>query len=263
MKILLKYIVPLLAVLILSVPVKAQEEVDRDTRREILTLIEENYTPWESVELSGKLKSSSLPLSPSVKIYMEKGVKLDLSIRAPFLGEVGRITATQDTIIAVNKMKKTYWSESMTELSKKYPGGLDLLQNILLGRIYMFGQGLIGPDMGMMLNVYPDGEEGWLLMPKMEYQIVGARYGYVAGEEGEALALIVERDDSEDYLQLDYDWKKNGKYDILVQLEMGSKHIEATLQLDSPKWNALPMNPIAIDSRYSKVTIKEFISKLL
>ncbi len=263
MKILLKYILPLIAVCIMSVPVKAQEEVDRDTRREILALIEETYTPWERVELSGKLKSSALPLSPSVKIYMEKGVKLDLSIRAPFFGEVGRITATQDTIIAVNKMKKTYWSESMTELSKKYPGGLDLLQSVLLGRMTMFGQGLIGPDMGMMLNIYPDGEDGWLLMPKMEYQIVGARYGYVAGDEGETLALIVERDDSEDYLQIDYEWKKNGKYDVLVQLGIGNKDIEGTLQLDSPKWEALPMNPIAVDSRYKKVTIKEFISKLL
>lgn len=243
-------------------PVSAQDAMDRDTTREILALIEESSMPWERVELSGKLKSSYLPLSPSVKVYMENGTRLDLSVRAPFLGEVGRIQATADTIVAVNKMKKVYWSASMSELSEKYPGGLELLQSLLLGRMVIFGEGVIGEDMGAMVSIYPDGEEGWLLMPRQEHQVSGARYGYVAGALGETLALIVERENSEDYLQVDYDWKKNGKYDLIAELVIGKKLIDATLQFDTPKWDALPMSPIAVDSKYRRVEIKEFFGKM-
>lgn len=239
------------------------DELDRSSVREVLTLVENRQTPWERIELSGKLKCDLLPLSPSIKIYMEKGKRIDLSIRAPFLGEVGRLQADTDTIFLINKHRKIYWSASMTEVSRKYPGGLELLQSILLGHPMIFGEGLVGTDMGAMLSVYPDDEDGWLLMPKDKYQVAGARYGYVIGASGETLALIVERENSDDYIQIDYDWKKNSKYNLLLQLALGSKDIDATLQFDAPREDALPMNPIAIDSKYRRVDIKEFLSKII
>lgn len=252
----------ILLTLLAMIPMRGQDAMDRDTTREILSLVEECSSAWERVELNGKLKSSYLPLSPSVKVYMENGTRLDLSVRAPFLGEVGRIQATTDTIVAVNKMKKVYWSASMNELSRKYPGGIELLQSLLLGRMVIFGQGVLGEDMGGMVSIYPDGEEGWLIMPRQEHQVSGARYGYVAGALGETLALIVERENNEDYLQVDYDWKKNGKYDLMAELAIGSKLIDATLQFDTPKWDAMPMSPIAVDRKYRRVEIKEFFGKM-
>lgn len=239
------------------------EELDRTSVKEVMTLVENHQTPWERIELSGKLKCDLLPLSPSIKIFMEKGKRIDLSIRAPFLGEVGRLQADTDTIFLINKHRKIFWSASMSEVSEKYPGGIELLQSILLGRTVIFGEGPAGTDMGAMLSIYPDDEDGWLLMPKDKYQVAGARYGYVVGADGETLSLIVERENSDDYIQIDYDWKNNSKYNLLLQLALGSKEIEATLQFDAPRENALPMNPIAIDRKYRRVDIKEFLSKII
>lgn len=254
--------IALLLFMFAGIQANAQKAVDRETTRDLLTLVEENNRVWQSVELNGKLKSSLLPLSPGVKVYMENGKRLDISVRAPFLGEVGRLQATSDTIIAVNKMKKVYWSESMNELSRKYPGGLQMLQSVLLGRMVIFGEGVVGVDMGGMLNVYPDGDDGWLLMPRDKYQVKGFKYGYVAGDYGETLALILERENSDDFLEIDYNWKNNGKYDVEAQVAVSSKNIDATFQFDAPKWDVLPMNPIAIDSKYRKVDIKEFFGKM-
>lgn len=246
----------------LSLSAQEMQQLDRNSVCEVMTLVGDRQTPWDRVQLSGKLKSDPLPISPTLKVYMENSNRIDISIRAPFLGEVGRLQADRDTIVVVNKMKKTYWSASMAELSDKFPGGLELIQSVLLGRMMIFGEGVAGPDMGSQLTVYPDGEDGWLIMPKTKFQPKGARYGYVAGPEGETEALIVEREGSDDYLQVDYDWKKSFKYDLLLQAAFGNKNLEATMSFDTPNWDPLPMAPIAVDSKYRRVEMREFLSKI-
>ena len=239
----------------------AQDPVGKKETKEIIAMIAEAQTPWERVELSGKLKMDGLPVSPSVKIYMERGNRIDISVRAPFVGEVGRLQADVDSILVVNKMKKNSWSASREEIAQKYPGGLELLQSLLLGQVYVFGEGVIAPEMSALFNIFTDTEAGWLLMPKPNYQVPGARYGYVVAEEGVAESLVVEREDSDDFLQLDYKGKKNGKYDLDLWLAMGKKDIQATLQFDAPKENPVPMQPITLDSKYTPLSIKEFFGR--
>ena len=41
----------------------------------------DSYKEWHNVEFSGKLHCSLLPLSPSVKIYMEKDSLIQISVR--------------------------------------------------------------------------------------------------------------------------------------------------------------------------------------
>lgn len=253
----------ILSVLLLPCGIAAQEiqELDSESAADVLAAVANRQTPWQKVELSGKLKSDLIPVSPSIKIYMENGRRMDFSIRVPFLGEVGRIQADADTIVAINKMKKIYWGASMSELSSRYPGGIELLQSILLGRVALFGEGPVGENMADLISIYPDDEDGWLLMPKDKYQVKGTRYGYVVGPDGEDVSLVIERDNSDDFLQFDYDWKKNSKYDLFLQLAFGSKEIEAAIEFNAPDWNALPMAPIAVDRKYRRVEIKEFLSK--
>mgnify|MGYP002908447808 FL=1 len=57
-----------------------------------LNALAASYTPWSSVQLDGKLRMDKLPVSPSVRIYMEKGKKLYISVRAPFVGDDGGVT---------------------------------------------------------------------------------------------------------------------------------------------------------------------------
>lgn len=258
----------LLAFLIAPMSLGAQQPLGKKEARQMLSVIDSVQTPWERVELNGKLKMEGLPVSPSLKIYMENGERLDISIRAPFVGEVGRIQASADSIVAVNKMKKVYWSASMEEVVRQYPGGLELFQNILLGRMVFFGEGPLSSDLQPLLNIFPDEEEGWLAMPKPKYQPAGARYGYVVTEEGLPAALIIERDDSDDFLQMDYIWKQGKKeedlkHSIDVLVAAGSKEITALLSFDAPKWDCTPIQPMTVDRKYRPVSIRDFIKHLL
>ncbi len=266
--------IPLVQVLFLSLmicwlPVTAQQPVSKKEAKSLLCRVDSVQTEWERVELNGKLRMEGLPLSPSLKVYMENGIRLDISIRAPFVGEVGRIQATSDSVVAVNKMKKVYWSASMDEVVKEYPGGLEMLQNILLGRMTFFGEGPLGSELQRLLDIYPDDEGGWLVMPRARYQPDGARYGYVVDNDGFPAALIIERDDTEDFLQIDYGWKRNKResaprghtLDILVSAS--GKDIEAMMEFDAPKWDCKPMQLMETDRKYRRVSIKEFIKKLI
>lgn len=239
----------------------AQETLSKNESQALLSLIETAQQPWEKYEVSGKLKMDGLPVSPSLKIYMENGVRIDISIRAPFLGEIGRIQADKDSILAINKMKKCYWSAPTDEVSARYPGGLELIQSALLGRIYIFGEGPADTGMRSHLNIYSD-DEGWLLMPKPKYQPVGAKYGYVISASGLADALVVERTDSEDFLQIDYLWKSKGKREVNPLISFSGKNIEASLQFDAPSDTPSPMSPIKLDTKYQRVELREFFKKL-
>ena len=74
----------------------------------VINDIIDSYMPWQSAEFSGKLKTDKLPVSPNVKIYMVRDSLLQISVRAPLLGEVGRLNLTHDEVLVVNKMKKIY-----------------------------------------------------------------------------------------------------------------------------------------------------------
>lgn len=240
----------------------AQSPLSKKEARQALQLIEDTDSEWEFVELSGKLRLDDAPVSPSLKIYMEAGRRLDISVRVPLMGEVGRIQATADSLLLVNKMKKLYWSGSMEEVTREYPGGIGILQSVLLGRTVIFGEGPADTGMASMLSFYPDDEEGWLLMPKDRYQPRGARYGYVIQSDGRPAALVVELEDSEDFLQLDYTWKKESKYDIDVMAAFGTKTFETQLRIDAPKWEGNPMPLVNLDKKYREVDIKTFFSKM-
>lgn len=240
----------------------AQQSLSPEETISLLQAVEPAQPQWQSVELNGKLKAKGLPVSPSVRLYMENGRRLDLSVRAPFVGEVLRLQADQDSILAINKMKNTWCSIPTADFATLCPGGLQMLQSVFLGRAALLGAGEMNEEMADMLTAYPDDEEGWLLMPLTDLQPAGARYGYVIGGEGRPLALVVEIDGADDYIQADYDWKKNGRYDIELQAALGRHFLTAEFQFDAPKWDAQPMKLISPDSKFQRLDFQDFIKKV-
>ena len=73
-------------------PVRLDEKAERKAAAKITAY----YDDWKTVTLSGKLHIDGLPISPSAKIYMERGKKLVISLRAPLLGEVGTLEADSE-----------------------------------------------------------------------------------------------------------------------------------------------------------------------
>ena len=118
-------------------PTKAQNEipvaVDKKVKSTVIDSITAGYDSWTEVSMSGKLSSSILPVSPSVKIYMEKGKLVEISVSAFLVGEVARIEVDTKGALIVNKMNDTYTTVSNDRIESVCPGGLEVLQNLLLG----------------------------------------------------------------------------------------------------------------------------------
>lgn len=146
--------------LCISFSAGAQTQVSPERCGEMIDSITSRWLPWNSVSISGKLKMAGLPVSPSMKIYMKRDSALFISLRAPFMGEVGRAEILGDTIMVVNKMKKTYVKESIEKALDHYPGGLADLQDLILGRIVIPGKGLLESGHSPQLEIY-EGKTAW------------------------------------------------------------------------------------------------------
>ena len=104
------------------VPLRAQN-LEGTERNEALLRILSSYSGWSSVELNGRLDIPNLPMGikPTVKIYMKNGESIMMSVRAPFMGEVGRAEIEGDTLVVVNKMRHTYCKNAVSYVLKGFP----------------------------------------------------------------------------------------------------------------------------------------------
>ncbi len=229
--------------------------------------MEERYTPWDEVSLKGKFRMEGLPLSPSVRMYMVRDSLIVLSLSAPLIGEAARIELDNDSILMVNKMKRTYTSLPMSALQKFFPGSLADFQEFLLGRVVICGRGLMSPELVPGLDWYAgDGSDSadeeasgqWLLVPQSSWQPEGARYGYVLYEDLTPASLIVEMEDCDDYVQMDYIYGKD-KTTLDVLAAFGRHTIEAQLILDAPSGKVQPIKRISSPAGYARVPLKQLL----
>lgn len=240
-------------VLLLASPASAQEPETMDVVNSVLN----RYTPWESVTFNGKLRTTmvKLPVTPSVKIYAVKDKLFQLSLSAPFLGEVGRVEITTETLTAVNKYNKTYVRESMTNLMDIYPGLLGDLQSLFLARMVILGQGEFNLENLDEVIFTPIEDDQWALMPKEgEGQL---KYGYVVLPNGRTGALFGFLESRPENVTLTYGY--DGGMQMSVEIDKGNgKTISGTLDFSSVKWGGNPMSPINLD-RYRKVSLSQFV----
>ena len=215
-------------------------------------------TPWKRASIDGKLRMEGLPLSPSLKIFMEKDSLIDISIRAPFIGEAVRITLTPRTVIAVNKMKKTYMEEGIADFLKYYPGGLEDVQNLLLARVFLPGIDLSTENILDYVDIN-NADNQINLIPKGRAMIEGVKYGFVVDEEFDPLMLIVLPDQKPDTeIAAVYEYNKNG-YDLRLFYQEGNQSMEAMLELKEPNYEEGQPKALEIGNKYKRLSIGEFM----
>lgn len=217
---------------------------DETTEIEIVEITYPEYEPWEVATIDGKLKMKGLPLSPSMKIFMQKDSLLDISLRAPFFGEVGKLHMTSDTLLIVNKMDKSY---SQIGLPKTQGGVvLDMLQEMFLARFFLPGINVSEVDLDDFTEITYNGEEIFV-EPKNEAIVEGVRYAYAIDKNFNPLLLLVlaeGRDDLE--LDVSYEYTSQG-YNIDLKAFFGSKMLNPVLELKRPEWKG--ESPKDIDLR--------------
>lgn len=248
----------LLTICTLALGASAQTEMSKKERKTALKQITSTYRTWDKVQIDGKLQTELLPVSATVRIYMENDRLIDVSVRAPFVGEAARVLITTDSILAINKIKRTYCSESIESLMRILPVGLPDLQDILLARVFVAGKGELSSrnaDDCVMLT-FPE-EEGYAVLPPA---IVNppVTYGFATSAQGvltsfmavsEAHGLAFDADFSYDFNQTE----------IAAALSRGEKTVSARLTYQDPDFKPKAMAAPSVGANYKKVSPRQVI----
>lgn len=238
---------------------KAQTPVPPESKQAVVDSIISPWQPWTKVAINGKLKMPGLPLSPNVKIFMECDSSIFISLRAPFVGEVGRAEITDTTLLVVNKMKKVYVEQPIREALAAYPGGLSDIQNLILGRVSLPGLGVLSHEVEEDVEIYQALDGSMSLVVEEESSIPGFNYGYVIDNEFCPVTLLVLPERTPDVaVRLDYEYFDKG-YDLSLLYKSETKNYQATLELDDPVWEGNPFDRIKLNSKFRKVDLKEFL----
>lgn len=249
-----KIILALLCVLAFAVPSGARDagQVTED--------IIVSYQPWHSAEFSGKLRSDRLPLSPTVKMYMVRDSLLQISVRAPLIGEVGRLSVTRDEFLAVNKMKRVYCLEPAESLFDIWPTLLSDLQCLFLARVAILGSGELDADNEAIVEIGEDGEGNWLLLPRTDSGALPFNYGYIVGPGLRTNAMMAAVP-GKGSLAIEYAYRDRGEQMKITLDRNGGRSFEAELDFSTVRWGGSAMTPVRLGG-YTKVGLKEFIGSL-
>lgn len=84
------------------------------------------------------------------------------------MGEVGRAEIYADSLLVVNKMKKTYVAEPLTGFMANYPISLSDVQNLLLGRPVVVGEGLLSSGSPESIELFYENDGQLSMIPALE-----------------------------------------------------------------------------------------------
>lgn len=241
-------------------------ETNLSPKEDLLNLVLPAYPSWKRAELSGKLKANGLPLSPTVKMFMRRDSLVSISIRVPFLGELGNIQITRDSLLAVNKMKRVYCKESLGDIRYDYPKFLGDFQALFLGRIVVFKSGQLSTQNAEFIDITyaPDsisqGEKNWKLdFPKNRTPYDQFGYSYLISENGKIDNLTAELQAFDVQFAMDFSYPGSQSDMALILTKEDKQLFKANLIFDAPKWEGTVPAPVKINDKYQKVSISQFI----
>lgn len=226
----------------------------------IVESIAEGYTPWKEISMSGKLSSSLLPISPSVKIYMEKGKLVVISVSAPLIGEAARIEIDNQQALVVNEISNTYITLSGDQIESVCPGGLEVLQNLILGRITILGSGELTKKDADKLEIYEVLQGDLLVLPNQDLE--NASYVYMYYVNPETLTLdrfVVMAEEGIGNVDVSYVW---GNKDMIMNFESEISYgrpLQAVLKLNNPDTSVKRISRIELGSKYRKVGFRDIL----
>ncbi|MDE6717205.1 MAG: DUF4292 domain-containing protein [Muribaculaceae bacterium] len=232
-----------------------------DSRAAIIADALGKYTDWTSARVNGKLKESSLPVNPSLKIYMKRGTDLTLSASAVFVGEVFRLELTKDSLFIVNKLKKEYCKESGEKLKEIYPTLCEELQSLLLGRMIVPGSGPLSESNISKVEITMENEMRKVAPSLGDLPIAPSAF-YMLDSQGRITDLVVEGESGRRIFAMDYDWKGDGGVDLTAVVSKKGKPMEIEIDLDKPQWGAQPLSPFKLGGGYKRVSLKDFLKSV-
>lgn len=207
-----------------------------------------SYAPWQSVSMPVKLELvHPKSFSISGRITMEYGKALSISLR--FFGmEVAQLYADNDSLIVFSKMKDVAYTESIRQVTDRFGFTLADLQCLLLGQMFVPGQGrAVVKDAGKF-RFEEAGAQGWAAWlkktPSNSSMVFVNNYpGVLTEQPAETTAFIIGMP-NDDYAGTRYDdftisdaGAIAGK--TTIEVNLGNKEVEARLvyQPGKARWN--------------------------
>ena len=223
---------------------------------EVVGRMAEHFTSWNTIMLSAQLQMDGLPLSPSLKIFMEKGKSMSISLRAPFIGEAGRLEFANDTVVAVNKMKNVYAIADISQLMGGIEFTLSDLQDVFLARAFAIGEGTITQYDKSKHGLYYAPSENYFLPPMPQSDSL--LYGFTVNVEGVVNDFIIHDFTSGFELYCLYQYNKKS-YNAVFELTYADMQMQVILDGITCQWEAQSLSPIKLTSKMREVSVQEFL----
>lgn len=232
----------------------------RDQSGDIAAQLTRDYKSWNAVSLQGKARISGVPVRPTVKVYMEKGKTILLSLSAIFVGEVARVEIAGDSITAINRTKQQYTRVAIKDALHGLPVTVSDVQDILLGRIFLLTSGTLSTANSSQATFEEvDGE--WVISPLMQPTDAGFSYGFVASDSD---LVFLAGDVGETFeAEVLYTREKSGAYDAEINITTEKRSASATLAFDAPKWGVKTLSPTKIDKSWKRVSLRQFVKTII
>lgn len=220
------------------------------------------YENWDKATIQGKLKMQGLPLSPSLKIFMQKDSLIDVSVRAPLVGEAARILLTRDSVLLVNNLKKVFTREALPSYSRLTGGfGISDIQNLLLARLFVVGYDWNYIEAPNYLDVFDNAGTGFILAPKDWVKLPEINYGFTTDTLFRPLMMMALPANNPD-VELDALFNYHGAdYDITLDFKDPGRlgNIQATLELKKPSFAGEAPKDKDLGKKYRQVSLNEFL----
>jgi hypothetical protein len=218
-----------------------------------------SYTDWQSVELNGKLYMESLPVNPSIRIYMERDSVLMISVRVPFKGEIGRIEIVGNELLAINRWNNVYCKETFSNIFKdNMPAKLSNLQDLFLARIFFLNGSTLNSENIDEMAFDGDSDDYWVVLPKTQPYSDIMQYGFITNKYGELTDIYSSTIGNALSVLVSYAYSKKNT-EITIEAQTQKKTYSLRFKFDEPKWEASPMQSAVITSKMRQVGIKEFL----
>lgn len=223
------------------------------------TIIANYDADWTDLSMQGKLTFDGLPMPVSVKIYMKRGESVILSARAPFLGEVARVEANQDSITLINKYTRCYNVQSLEGLDVDRKAYLSDLQDVLLGQVAFPGHGRLTTDNALLSQWISLPTSEVLLYPSAELQTAGTEYGFVMDSfVWQLRSFVLMLRQTEVVLETKYLYGDKG-WTLGLEVNLPKKKMQGEVQLSYPDYKPTPLQFTEPGAKYRKVDFKQLM----
>ncbi len=220
--------------------------------------IASHNTSWKKVMLNGKIFVDALPIRPTLKVFMEYDKKILISVRAPLFGEVVRIEADHKEVLAINKIKQTYWKADPKEIFDAEPNLISEIQSIFLGRIALLGSGEFKASDAGKVSIVQQEKGDFLVIPEESLGSGTVSMGYSVSPLGVLENIIGVYSGFDGYLDLSFR-RAGERLQINGEINGGKRPYGATIELDAPEWDAKGFDRLKIPSNFRQVSFREVL----